>query len=79
LLTALADREQINTTTDSSKINPSKALAVWLDDDECDDDDEDLVTRQRCLLCGTILVDGWLADNTSFRSEALGKLIITII
>eukprot|EP00816_Leptocylindrus_hargravesii_P012772 CAMPEP_0196825678 /NCGR_PEP_ID=MMETSP1362-20130617/93199_1 /TAXON_ID=163516 /ORGANISM="Leptocylindrus danicus, Strain CCMP1856" /LENGTH=234 /DNA_ID=CAMNT_0042206153 /DNA_START=356 /DNA_END=1060 /DNA_ORIENTATION=+ len=90
LLTALQDGDQINTTSDGSKIDSSEALAGWLfwlkedtedesDEDTCDADDEDSVARRTCLMCGTILADRRFEDNTSFQAEAMGKLTITIL
>ena len=45
----------------------------------CEEGDEDSAARSVCLLCGTILADGQLRNNTAFRAEAMGKLTITIL
>ena len=90
MLQALANGDQINTTTDGSKIDSGEASAGWLfwlnensdnveDDDASDDADVDSMDGRTCLMCGTILADGRFADNTSFRAEAMGKLTITIL
>ena len=91
MLRALDNGDQINTTTDGSKIDSGEASAGWLfwmnessgneEDDAASDDadvDDSMVGRV-CLLCGTILADGRYTDNTSFRAEAMGKLTVTIL
>jgi len=85
LLTALADGVQINATTDGSKVEDDKALVRWIfwmctsNNNDCSEDDKDLVDQRTSLMCSTILLDGQLANNTSFRAEAMGKLTVTIL
>ena len=77
MLRALDNGDQINTTTDGSKIDSGEASAGWLfwmnassgneeDDAASDDADVDSLDGRTCLMCGTILADGRFADNTSF-------------
>ena len=90
LLRALEDSDEVHITTDGSKIDSGAASAGWLfwtqnyDDDNLEDDDNIAddpvhVDRRCCLMAGTILVDGRLQSNTSYRAEAMGKLTATIL
>ena len=88
LLQAIENGEIFNISTDGSKIDSDEASAGWLfwivlqeDDDDYDaEEDTDKTNgRRRILLANTILVDGRLQSNTSYRAEGTGKLAAVIV
>ena len=85
LLKALDTGEPVHTTTDGSKLDEGAASAGWffwlinLNNDDHSDVEDDPVDVRVCLFAGTILVDGRLESNTSFRAEAMGKLTVSIL
>ena len=88
LLQAIENGEIFNTTTDGSKLEIDEASAGWLfwillyEDDEDYDAEKDTGTtngRRQILLANTILVDGRLKSNTSYRAEGTGKLAAVIV
>ena len=88
LLQAIENGEIINNTTDGSKLDCDEASAGWLfwmANAEVDEDcvaAEDMDTtngRRRILSANSILVDGRLQSNTSYRAEGTGKLAAVIV
>ena len=85
MLKALANGDPVHTTTDGSKLDAGDASAGWffwllyMGNDDQSVVADDPVDVRVCLFAGTILVDGRLESNTSFRAEAMGKLTVSIL
>ena len=86
LLQVLQKGEDVHLATDGSMIENEESSAGWLfwmmiydEDDDDSDEDTKHVEKRTPLLANTILVDGRLESNSSYRAEAMGKLTGSII
>ena len=81
LIERIQEGKDIDAASDGSQLDDGRVSAgwlMWIMSNEIDDDGQ--LTRGRFFFTGsTICVDGILDENTTFRAEALGCLIIPSI
>ena len=81
MIQRLQEGKDIDAASDGSQLDNDRASVgwiIWAISDNVNEDGQ-LTKRRKIPMCSTMLVDGRLDENTAFKAEALGCLIIPII